>query len=486
MEASTLADLGTGAILLAAGGLAASRAPARPTGLLIVATGAAWLAGSAVDALVFLHRGPLVHLLLAYPHARIAGRMRRAIVAAAYLTGAVEPIGASAVVTAALCAAVVGEAGVRWSRGGGIERRAAAAAFAAAALVCGALGAGTLARATGAGGDAALAAYEAAIVLAAVGLAADVLVGRWVRGVITDLMLDLGRLHRAAPLADEIGRAVGDPSLTIAYRAADGYVDEAGRPVVLPTAGDPRRSATLILDDGVLVAALVHDPAVLADPALERAAAAAARMALANARLRGEVAARVQEFEASARRLVTAGDAERRRLARSVDEQAERRLAVVAQRLADVEPGLAQDTTEARAELRRFAAGLQPRRLAADGLVGALDDLARGAGLRVEVRAPARRFADVVEATVFFVCSEALANVAKHASATVVTVEVAEVHDAVVAEIADNGAGGADRTRGSGLGGLSDRVKALGGTLAVRSPPGAGTVVRAEVPLGAP
>lgn len=118
--------------------------------------------------------------------------------------------------------------------------------------------------------------------------------------------------------------------------------------------------------------------------------------------------------------------------------------------------------------------------------MGALDDLARGAGLRVEVRAPARRFADVVEATVFFVCSEALANVAKHASATVVTVEVAEVHDAVVAQVADNGAGGADRTRGSGLGGLSDRVEALGGTLAVRSPPGAGTVVRAEVPLGAP
>ena len=91
--------------------------------------------------------------------------------------------------------------------------------------------------------------YETAVVLAAVGLAADVLAGRWARGVITGLMLDLGRLQRAGPLADEIGRAVGDLSLAIAYRCGDGYVDEAGGPSSCRRRGR-RRRATLILDDG--------------------------------------------------------------------------------------------------------------------------------------------------------------------------------------------------------------------------------------------
>lgn len=481
-----MADLGTGAILLACGVVVVWRPPTRPMGLLLAATGAAWLAGSAVDALVFLHRGPLVHLLLAYPRAEIRGGARRAVVVGAYVTGAVEPLGASDVVSAVLCAAVLGAAGARWVRAGGVERRAAASAFAASALVCGALGCGMVARIAGADDAVVLAAYEIAVAVAAIGLTADMLVGGLAGGVITRLMLDLGRLERAAPLADEIGRAVGDPSLTIAYRTGEGYIDEAARPVELPVTGDRHRTATLIFEGGDPVAALVHDPAALADPVLERAAAAAARMALGNIRLRQEVGARVDELEASARRLVTAGDAERRRLARAVDEQAERRLDEVAQRLADVEPQLAREATEARAELRRFAAGLRPRRLAAEGLAGALDDLARRAGVRVAVRVPERRFADVVEATIFFVCSEALANVAKHAGAELVRVEVAERDHHLVAEVADDGAGGADHARGSGLRGLADRVEALGGTLAVVSPAGGGTVVRAEVPAGAP
>jgi hypothetical protein len=436
--------------------------------------------------LVFLHRVPLVHLLLAYPRARITSRGCRSVVAAAYVTGAVEPLGASDLLTVVLCAAVVGTAGERWARSGGIERRTAGSALAAAMLVCGSLGAGALARAAGAGESTVLAVYEIAVALAAVGLATDALVGRWARGVITGLLLDLGRLQRAGPLADEIGRAVGDLSLAIAYRSGDGYVDEAGRPVELPAGEEAHRHATLILDDGAPVAALVHDAETFADPALERAAVAAARTALENLRLHGEVAARVEELEASARRLVTAGDAERRRLARTVEEQAERRLAGVASLLANVEPALAQETTDTRFELGRFAAGLRPRRLAVDGLSGALEDLAGRAGIPVVVRAPRGRFPGVVEATVFFVCSEALANVTKHAGAATVQLEVAELDGRLVAEIRDDGAGGADAAAGSGLRGLADRVEALGGMLAVVSARGAGTTVRAEVPVTAP
>ena len=435
---------------------------------------------------MFLHRGPLVHVLLAYPRARIAGRGCRSVVAAAYVTGAVEPLGASDLLTVVLCVAVVGTAGERWARSGGIERRTAGSALAAAMLVCGSLGAGALARAAGASDSAVLVVYQTAVALAAVGLAADVLAGRWARGVITGLLLDLGRLQRAGPLADEIGRAVGDLSLAIAYRSGDGYVDEAGRPVELPAGEEAHRRATLILDDGAPVAALVHDAATFADPALERAAVAAARTALENLRLHGEVAARVEELEASARRLVTAGDAERRRLARIVEEQAEQRLAGVATLLADVEPALTQETTATRVELGRFAAGLRPRRLAIEGLPGALHELAGRADIPVDVRAPRGRFPGVVEATVFFVCSEALANVTKHAGATTVQLELVERDGRLVAEIRDDGAGGADAASGSGLRGLADRVEALGGTIAVVSARGAGTTVRAEVPVAVP
>jgi signal transduction histidine kinase len=477
MNGATLTDLGTGGAVLLAGGIALTRRDARAVGTLLVATGAAWLAGSAVDALVFLHRGPLFHLLLAYPRVRVDGLQRAAIVAAGYVTAAVEPLGASDPVTVAVCALVAGAAGERWLRAGGIDRRAAGSAAAAAVLVCGALAWGAIVRASGADPTAVLGVYEAAIVVATAGLAADVLLGGWSRGVVAGLMLDVGQLERAAPLADEIGRAVGDRSLTIAYRSDGGYVDEAGRPVELPAAGDRRRAATVISEG----TALVHDRAALADPDVARAATAAARLALGNAHLHGEVAARVQELEASARRLVSAGDDERRRVAVAVEEGAELHLASAAQRLAAIDPELRSAAAEAAAEVHAFAAGLRPQRLASDGLAGALDDLAQRAHVPVEVHAPLRRFDDVVESTLFFVCSEALANVAKHARASRARVNVAAGDGRVVAEISDDGAGGADPAHGSGLRGLADRVEALGGALLVDSPPGAGTTVRAEV-----
>ena len=473
MDGATLADLGTGAAVLGAGGLALTRRPGRATGALLVATGAAWLAGSAVEALVFLHRGPLFHLLLAYSRLRVDGRPRRAICAAGYATAAVEPLGASDAVTLAMCALVAGAAGERRLRAGGIERRAAGAAAAAALLVCGALAWGVAARDSGIDAGTVLGVYEAAVAIAAVGLAADVLLGGWSHGVVAGLMLDVGRLERAAPLADEIGRAVGDPSLVVATRSGDRWLDEAGRDVDL---SDRRRAVTRVGDDALLV----HEPAALADAELARAATAAARLALGNARLHGEVAARVAELEASARRLVTAGDDERRRVAAAVEEGAELRLSAAAELLAAVDPELQRAAAGALDDVHAFANGLRPQRLTRDGLAGALDDLAGRAQVPVEVVAPPRRFDDVVEATLFFVCSEALANVTKHAGASHARVRIAVSDGHLAAEISDDGAGGAD-PGGSGLRGLADRVEALGGALSVESPPGAGTTVRAEV-----
>jgi signal transduction histidine kinase len=165
----------------------------------------------------------------------------------------------------------------------------------------------------------------------------------------------------------------------------------------------------------------------------------------------------------------------------AVEEGAELHLASAAQRLAAIDPELRSAAAEAAAEVHVFAAGLRPQRLTSDGLAGALDDLAQRAQVPVEVQAPLRRFDDVVESTLFFVCSEALANVAKHARASRVHVSIAAGDGRLVAEISDDGAGGADPAHGSGLRGLADRVEALGGALVVDSPPGAGTTVRAEV-----
>jgi signal transduction histidine kinase len=473
VDAATLADLGTGIVVLAAGGLALTRRPARPTGALLVATGAAWLAGSAVEALVFLHRGPLFHLLLSYPRLPVAGRVRQAICAAGYLTAAVEPLGASDAVTVGMCVLVAGTAGERWLRAGGVERRMAGAAAMAALAVCGTLAWGVAARGSGLDPSAVLGVYEAAVALAAAGLAADVLLGGWSRGVVAGLMLDVGRLARAAPLADEIGRAVGDRSLVVATRSGERWHDEAGRPV---DPGERHRAVTAVGDDALLV----HDPGALADPELARAATAAARLALGNARLSGEVAAGVAEVAASARRLVTAGDDERRRVATAVEEGAELRLAAAAEQLKGIDDELARGAADARAEVHAFANGLRPQRLTRDGLAGALTELAHGVPLPVELEAPSRRFDDVVEATLFFVCSEALANVTKHAGASRARVRIESEGERLVAEVSDDGAGGAD-THGSGLRGLADRVEALGGALRVDSAPGAGTTVRAEV-----
>jgi signal transduction histidine kinase len=460
-------DVATGAVLVVAGAAALARPRSRATGALLCATGAAWFAGSAAEALVFLHRGPLFHLLLAYPHARVRGRIPMVVAPAAYATALVEPAGASAPLTAALAALVTGAAVARWLGAGGTERRAARSAAAAAVAVCSTLGAGVL----GFDDAAVLIAYELAVSAAAAGLAADVLAGGWAGGVITGL-LDLGRLERATPVAEAIGRAVGDPSLVIAL---PGGVDEAGRPVP-PAAAD-----AIPIGDG---AVLVHDPAALADPELARAAAAAARLALANAKLQDEVADRVEALAASARRLVTASDDERRRLERVIEERAERRVAA-AEALLAADPELARAAADARAQLRRFAAGIRPPRLADDGLGGALEELAARAPLPVEIRVDGARYEPVVEASIYFVCSEALANVAKYASARSARVWITERDGALIAEVADDGAGGARLSGGSGLRGLADRVGALGGRLTVESTLGRGTTVRAEIPVTA-
>ncbi len=197
-------------------------------------------------------------------------------------------------------------------------------------------------------------------------------------------------------------------------------------------------------------------------------------------------------------RIVEAGDAERRRLERNLHDGAQQRLVSLslALRLArnrlEADPAAASALLEAASEelataleeLRELARGIHPAVLTDRGLAPALEALAGRSSVPVELTAiPEDRLPAQVEAAAYYVVSESLANVAKYAGASRVDVAVVCRDGWALVEVADDGAGGADPARGSGLLGLADRVEALSGNLDVESPEGAGTRVRARIPL---
>ena len=213
--------------------------------------------------------------------------------------------------------------------------------------------------------------------------------------------------------------------------------------------------------------------------------------ALANAEAR-------EQLTASRARVVTAGDAERRRLERNLHDGAQQRLVGIAlalrllDRLIDDDPARAhaalssviEELHHGLAELRELARGLHPAVLTDHGLHAAVAAVAQRAPLPVELEIDeGERPSDAVEVAAYFVVSEALTNVAKYAAATEARVEVRRLGDRLVVVVSDDGAGGADMRGGSGLRGLEDRVEALGGRLHVQSLPGEGTSVRADLPL---
>jgi signal transduction histidine kinase len=203
---------------------------------------------------------------------------------------------------------------------------------------------------------------------------------------------------------------------------------------------------------------------------------------------------RLAEVEDSRARIVTAGDAERRRLERDLHDGAQQRLVSIGLALRHVQgllpPGgeaatevdaTVTELTDALDELRELARGVRPAGLD-DGLATALQELATRSPLRTTVEATDERFEDRVETAAYFVASEALANVIKHARATAITVTASRRNGSLVVSVSDDGIGGAAASNGSGLVGMEDRVAALGGQLRIDSRPNAGTVVTAELP----
>jgi signal transduction histidine kinase len=328
-------------------------------------------------------------------------------------------------------------------------------------------------------------------------LAAGLLWGRSARAAVADLVVELERTPPGS-VRDALARTLGDPSLELALWLPErgSYVDVEGRPLELP-ANTCGRAVTVLGPVDAPVAALVHDPVLLERRALLTSAGAAARLALENERLQAELRMQLKELRASRARIVQAGDHERRRLERNLHDGAQQRLLslglalqLARARLGPESNGAAELLAEADAELRaaldelrELARGIHPAILTEQGLGAALRTLAERSPVAVNiVDIPTDRLPAQVAAAAYFLVSEALANVAKHAHASRVHVSVVRLDRRVLVNVDDDGVGNADPSRGSGLRGLADRVHALDGELIVDSPPGGGTHIHAEIP----
>jgi signal transduction histidine kinase len=310
--------------------------------------------------------------------------------------------------------------------------------------------------------------------------------------------LGAGREGRGG-LRDALAEALGDPTLELLFWLPERrtWVDAAGSPIELPAAGSGR-ACTPVEEDGRPLAMLVHDPSLADDRELVRAVGGAASLALANELLAAELRAKVQELRASRARIVESADNARRRIERDLHDGAQQQLVALslALRLArsrlEDDPPAARELLDAASheldsairDLRELARGIHPAVLSDRGLTAALEALAQRTPLPVEIGAtPERRLPEPVEAAAYYVVAEAVTNVVKYAEATHVRVDVSRSDGQVVVQVADDGIGGADPDKGSGLRGLSDRVEALDGRLEVRSERQRGTQVRAVIPV---
>ena len=316
------------------------------------------------------------------------------------------------------------------------------------------------------------------------------------RSAVGDLMLELRSDPPPRQVRNALARALRDPSLTLAYWLPHfhTYVDLDGEPVDLSQ--EEGRTATVLDRNGSRVAALVHDKALDDEPELLEAVVAAAGISLENARLQAELQARLVELTGSRARVIDAGQKERQRLERNLHDGAQQRLIALSLQLSLLEqkvseqPEVRTELDQARREialsleeLRDVARGIHPAVLTGHGLKVALESLAARAPFPVRLTVDLdQRLPERVEVAAYYVVSESLTNIGKHAAARDASVRVARTDSRLVVEVVDDGIGGADTEGGSGIRGLADRVEALGGRLRIWTPRGGGTRVEAEIP----
>jgi signal transduction histidine kinase len=334
-------------------------------------------------------------------------------------------------------------------------------------------------------------------ILVPLGILVGILRLRETRSAIAQAIADVGDAPSRLVLRDALAGALRDPSLRILTWDDDGggYRDEDGQLVPSP-ASSANGTVTPVETAGRRLAVIVHDPALDEDPGLVSAGVAVTRFAIDNERLGLEISRQLEEVRASRARIVEAGDAERRRIERNLHDGVQQRLVALAMALRRAGGDAEIDSEAGRAlrrgadealvvveDLRELARGIHPAVLTEAGLKPALQALADRSPVPVELDADlGTNVNGTAAATAYFVASEALANIAKHAGATTIRLSARTDGDRLTIRIDDDGVGGADAA-GSGLRGLADRVAASGGTFRVEAGPGGGTSVSAVIPL---
>ena len=300
------------------------------------------------------------------------------------------------------------------------------------------------------------------------------------------------------PVRELLAERLGDHSLTIAYWLPERgrFVDDHGRPVELPEP-ESGRTWTAVDHEGARVAAIVHDAELDASPELVTAAASAAVLAIDNERLKAELRARVEDLRVSRVRIVEAADEARRNIERDLHDGAQQQLVSLAldlrilyAQLGDSDQRatvgrLADKLAEALGELRELARGIHPAVLSERGLGAAVEALVDRSPLdvRASVELDGARLPAAVEAAAYFVIAEGLTNVVRYAETRHADIVVCRNAGELEVVVADDGRGGATLDAGTGLRGLIDRLVVLDGRLELDSPLGAGTRLRARIPV---
>jgi signal transduction histidine kinase len=323
----------------------------------------------------------------------------------------------------------------------------------------------------------------AALLALAAGVGWSWLRGRRTRDAVARLVVEQAGSPAPGGLRDVLAGTLGDPSLQLTYRLADGRrVDAHGRPLTL------EGTVTPLVRGGRQVAFLAHRAGLLDDPGLAEEVAAASRLALENERLQAELAAQLQDLRASRTRIIATGDTERRRLERDLHDGAQQRLVSLAlslrlarsklQPAADPARSSRIDQAEdelrvALGELRELAHGIFPAVLADEGLAAAMEALAENATVPIRITAlPEGRLEPAVETAAYF----AVAEVVRYSSGSTVTVGATRRDGQLVVEIER------DSNAPDDLIDLQDRVGALDGRLQVLHEPGGRVRIRAEIP----
>ncbi len=506
-----LPDLAVGWTFIGCGLAAKTLRPDNNAGSLMIATGFTWFLGNFAAAGIdlvagvashttYVHRGFLVHLVLAYPVGRLLGRNERVAVLVGYAAALLTPAWSNDVSAIVFATLLLAERAGAYRRLTGPARRAQLFSLRAAAAVSSIIIGTAVASLVGgvAAGRPALLAYQVALVVICGTMLTWLRAAPWDQLSVTDLVVELGEKD-SGTIRGELSRALADPSLELGYwdAASDTFLDAQGRALSFPDEGSERR-VTIVRRGAAPVAALIHDRAELDNPGLLEAVSAATQLAGTNAGLHVELRRQVAELAASRRRILAAEDDQRRRLEQRLRKGAERRLehmADVLRRIVDEgerwagegsHRGSCPSSSTARSRTCEDSRAVSIRaELSEHGLAAALTTVADGFPIPVSLEVTRDRMHERVESAAYFVCTEALANVAKYAQASNVRVSVTRTDERATVKVEDDGVGGADPTHGTGLRGLADRVETLGGTFAVWSVMGEGTRLTAEIPLHA-